>query len=176
MPTARPARRPKLHLTQHSPSSSASDGVGLQDNPEIAFSSVVRGLWTIPGGMHEMPLTVTTCEERRAYARAKLRLPLRIVRIAGHREAQPNAFLTVDISSSGLLAHLPFEIDPGTPVDLDVDVLPRTISRCTVHMRAQAHAVRVQPSEKSGWLDVAFSFDDITFERGSISPQRFMPS
>jgi len=175
MPTARPARRPKLHLRQHSPSSSASDGVGLQDNPGFAFSSV-RGLWTMPGGMHQKALTATTCEERRAYARAKLRLPLRIMRIAGHRETQPNAFLTVDISSSGLLAHLPFEIDPGMPVDLDVDVLPRTISRCTVHMRTQAHAVRVQPSEKCGWLDVAFSFDDITFERGSISPQRFMPS
>ncbi len=177
MSTARPAAGPKLHPASQSPNSSISSVASGHEYVLGFESNLVPGLWPLAGERPQSaPATVSRLEERRAYARAKLRLPLRILRIAGCRDTQACAFLTVDISSSGLLAHVPFKIAPDTPVDLEINVLHGTMARCCVYMLTQAHVVRVAPSGKPGWIALAFHFDDITFERAALPPQRFMPS
>src|ERR1700686_1637729 len=74
--------------------------------------------WTTrakPKGISRVPThSVRPVEERRAYARAKLSLPLRLKRIAGQREHRYQSLRTANISSSGVLFLCPQRIDPGT--------------------------------------------------------------
>ncbi|HXN64836.1 MAG TPA: PilZ domain-containing protein [Candidatus Acidoferrales bacterium] len=177
MPTARLVARSKLHPASQSSNPHASNVTESHESISDSANRLAPDLWPLAGDQpHIARAAVPRLVERRAYARAKLRLPLRILRIAGSRDTQACAFLTVDISSSGLLAHIPFKIAADTPVDLEISVLHGTMARCCVHMVTQAHVVRVAPSAKPGWLALAFHFDDITFERASLPPRRFMPS
>jgi hypothetical protein len=116
---------------------------------------------------------VTVANERRAYARAHLQLPLRILRIAGRRETDFSELVTVDISSSGVRTRCPFEIEVGTPVHLEV-VLVKRLGDCgNVRLVTQAQVVRAKP-ESDGWHSLAFSFDEITFERDELAPPQFI--
>lgn len=140
----------------------------------MARSNAARNNWIAPREMDRVPShAITFANERRAYGRAQLQLPLRIVRIAGHREVNFDPVLTIDVSSSGLRARCPFEIAVGTPVHLEVDLVQRPRGRGSVRLITQAQVVRAQ-RESNGWHTLAFSFDEITFERDELAAPQFM--
>lgn len=119
-----------------------------------------------PRGINRVPThTVGRARERRAYARARLALPLRLERVAGQRHAQHYFLQTADISSSGLFFLSPLQIEAGTPIELEVKLIAQPVARATVHMSAIAHVVRTETTEKPGWYGVAAAFDDIGYRR-----------
>lgn len=119
-----------------------------------------------PRGINRVPThTVGRAQERRAYVRARLCLPLRLERVAGQRYSQPCSLETANISSSGLFFLSPFRIEAGTPIDIAVELISRTAARATVHMNAVAHVVRSESAEKAGWYGVAAAFDEISYRR-----------
>ena len=135
-------------------------------------SQAARTSWTEPRGMGRVPThAVIVPNERRAYARAQLQLPLQILRIAGHRETDFDQLTTIDISSSGVRTRCPFEIPVGTPVHLEVELVKRPSG--TVRLVTQAQVVRTRP-DSQGWHTVAFSFEEITFERDEMATPQFM--
>ena len=133
--------------------------------------------WTTrarPKGISRVPThAVRPVKERRAYARAKLSLPLRLKRVAGQREQKQQNVRTTNISSSGVLFLYPRRIEPGTPIELEVCLINRPLGRGTVRMLTEAHVVRAEASCKPGWHALAACFDDITFERDEPLPSRF---
>lgn len=119
-----------------------------------------------PRGINRVPThTVGRARERRAYARARLSLPLRLERVAGQRHTQHYFLQTADISSSGLFFLSPLRIEAGTPIELEVKLIAQPVARATVHMSATAHVVRTETAEKPGWYGVAATFDDISYRR-----------
>ena len=112
-------------------------------------------------------------EERRAYARAKLSLPLWLKRVAGQRDRAAEPLRTTNISSSGVLFLCPMDIEPGTPVEIEVCLVDRPFGRGTVRMKTEAHIVRSEPATRAGWHTLAATFDDITFQREEPLPSRF---
>jgi hypothetical protein len=141
---------------------------GLHDDPP---------LWTTrakPKGIARVPThAVRPLKERRAYARAKLSLPLRVQRIMGQREPLGESLRTTNISSSGVLFLSPQRIEPGTPIEIEVRLVDRPFGRGTVRMKTEAHIVRAETSSRPGWHSLAVSFDDITFQREEPLPSRF---
>lgn len=133
--------------------------------------------WTTrakPKGMARVPThAVRPPEERRAYARAKLSLPMRVKRIAGQLERMGEPLRTTNISSSGVLFLCPQRIEPGTPIQIEVSLVDRPFGRGTVRMRTEAHIVRAEPASRPGWHCLAATFDDITFQREEPLPSRF---
>src|SRR5467141_272302 len=83
--------------------STGSEGLSAHS----ATSVVDPPLWTTrakPKGIARVPThSVRPVEERRAYARAKLSLALRLIRVAGKRENEQQTLRTTNISSSGVL-------------------------------------------------------------------------
>lgn len=134
-------------------------------------------LWTTrakPKGFARVPThAVRPPEERRAYARAKLSLPLRVMRVAGRRERMTQPLRTANISSSGVLFLFPRQIETGTPIEIEVCLVDRPFGRGTVKMLTEAHVVRAEPSSRAGWHALAAMFDDITFEREEPLPSRY---
>jgi hypothetical protein len=119
---------------------------------------------------------VGRARERRAYARARLSLPLRLERIAGERHTGQNHRLqTANISSSGVFFLSPLQIEAGTPIEVEVQLISPPIARATVHMSAIAHVVRTEAAEKIGWYGVAAAFDDISYRRDENILERFVP-
>ena len=139
----------------------------LTDPPLWATRAKPRGIARVPTHAVRPP------EERRAYARAKLSLSLRVKRIAGQRELLGEPFRTTNISSSGVLFLCPQRIEPGTPIDIEVCLVDRPFGRGTVKMRTEAHIVRADASSRPGWHSLAATFDDITFQREEPLPSRF---
>jgi PilZ domain len=133
--------------------------------------------WTTrakPKGISRVPThAVRPVEERRAYTRAKLSLPLRLKRIAGQREHKHQSLRTTNISSSGVLFLYPHRIEPGTPLEIEVCLVDRPFGRGTVKMKTEAHVVRAEPAPRHGWHALAVTFDDITFLREEPIPSRF---
>lgn len=133
--------------------------------------------WTTrakPKGIARVPThAVRPPEERRAYARAKLSLSLRVKRIAGQRERSAEPLRTANISSSGVLFLCPQRIEPGTPIEIEVCLVDRPFGRGTVKMTSEAHIVRAEPASRHGWHTLAATFDDITFQREERLPSRF---
>lgn len=119
---------------------------------------------------------VGVISEKRSYPRAQLRLPVRVKRVAGHREVALPTLLTKNISSSGVYFLCPELIEPGTPIELEVVLVDRPRARGSVRMTTAACVVRVEPAEKPGWHGLAASFDDITFQRDDPIPPRFRGS
>ena len=112
---------------------------------------------------------VGSARERRAYARARLSLPLNVRRVAGQLGKQDH-LRTEDISSNGVFFLYPQHIDPGTPIELEVVLVDRALGRGSVRMRTMAHVVRAEPSENAGWHGLAATFDDISFLRDESVP------
>jgi hypothetical protein len=133
--------------------------------------------WTTrakPKGMARVPThAVRPPDERRAYARAKLSLPLTVKRIAGQREQKGEPLRTANISSSGVLFLYPQRIEPGTPIEIEVCLVDRPFGRGTVRMKTEAHIVRAEAASRPGWHTLAATFDDITFQREELLPSRF---
>jgi len=135
--------------------------------------NAARTNWTAPRGMDRVPThAVTVANERRIYARAQLQLPLRILRIAGHRETDFDQVMTIDISSSGLRTSCPFEIPVGTPVHLEVELVKRPAGCGSVRLVTQAQVVRANPGS-TGWHTLAFNFNEISFERDELASPQF---
>ena len=125
-----------------------------------------------PRGINRVPThTVGRVRERRAYARARLSLPLRLERVAGQCHTQHYFLQTSDISSSGLFFLSPLRIEAGTPIELEVKLIAQPVARATVHMSAAAHVVRAEAAEKPGWYGVAAAFDDISYRRDEKFPE-----
>jgi hypothetical protein len=173
MRVARKTRQAKSIPASKSGGFSTASAEPIHENGNHPSPSDWTG-WVLPLGLGRVPThTVTVAHERRGYARANLCLPLRILRVAGRRETRPQPFQTLDISSSGLRARCSFEIKLGTPVNLEVELVRRREGSGTVKLMSQAHVVRVEPEEKTGWHALAFNFDDITFERDDLLPPVF---
>ena len=153
--------------------SAAQEGLSARS----ATTTVDPPSWTTrakPKGIARVPThAVRPVEERRAYTRAKLSLPLRLKRIAGQREHKLQSLRTTNISSSGVLFLCPQRIEPGTPIEIEVFLVDRPFGRGTVKMMTEAHVVRAEPAPRSGWHSLAVSFDDITFLREEPLPSRF---
>jgi c-di-GMP-binding flagellar brake protein YcgR len=127
-----------------------------------------------PRGINRVPThTVGRAQERRAYVRARLSLRLRLGRVAGQRHIQQHPLQTSNISSSGLFFLSPMQIDPGVPIEIDVELISRPLSRATVYMSAAAHVVRSESSEQAGWYGVAATFDEIHYRRDEGLPDEF---
>jgi hypothetical protein len=175
--TMRSARRTRIQKSvskQRSVASSTLAVAEVFDQPETGHTEAISSSWIGPRGMASVPThAVRVPNERRAYCRAHLRLPLRIFRIAGHRETDFDQLTTIDISSSGLRALCPFEIPVGTPVHLEVDLVKRPDHCGNVRLIAQAEVVRANP-DSQGWHSLAFSFDEITFEREELMAPQFV--
>jgi hypothetical protein len=159
--------------------SSRGDSAATERLSAHSATSVVEPpLWTTrakPKGISRVPThAVRPVEERRAYTRAKLSLPLRLKRIAGQREHRYQSLRTANISSSGVLFLCPQRIDPGTPLEIEVCLVDRPFGRGTVKMKTEAHVVRAESSPRNGWHALAVSFDDITFQREEPLPSRFL--
>jgi hypothetical protein len=145
--------------------------------PESAGSVARRAVWMSPdgkngmargprGGIARVPThTVGRNQERRAYIRARLSLPLRVERIAGQRDSKSHSLRTRDISSSGVFFNYPQPLAPGTPIEFEVLLVDRPRGHGSVRMRTMAHVVRAEHSEETGWHGLAATFDDISFVR-----------
>jgi len=144
---------------------------------QAAATVVDTPSWTTrakPTGISRVPThAVRPVEERRAYARAKLSLPLRLKRVAGQREHRQQTLRTTNISSSGVLFLCPQRIEPGTPIEIEVCLVNRPTGQGTVRMMTEAHIVRAEPASRPGWHALAASFDDITFQRDEPLPPGF---
>src|SRR5579864_8249927 len=146
---------------------SARSTTSIADPPSWTTRAKPKGIARVPTHAVRPP------EERRAYARAKLSLPLRVKRIAGQRELLGESLHTTNISSCGVLFLCPQRIEPGTPVEIEVRLVDRPFGRGTVRMRTEAHIVRAEPASRPGWHALAATFDDITFQREEPLPSRF---
>jgi hypothetical protein len=146
---------------------SARASASVADPPSWTTRAKPKGIARVPTHAVRPP------EERRAYARAKLSLPMRVNRIAGQRERSMEPLRTSNISSSGVLFLCPLRIEPGTPIQIEVCLVDRPFGRGTVRMKTEAHIVRAEPASREGWHALAATFDDITFQREEPLPSRF---
>jgi hypothetical protein len=146
---------------------SAHSAATVADPPRWTTSAKPKGFARVPTP------TVRPVEERRAYTRAKLNLPLQLKRIAGQREHKHQSLRTANISSSGVLFLCPVRIEPGTPVEIEVCLVDSPFGHGTVKMKTEAHVVRAEPGPRHGWHALAVNFDDITFLREEPVRSRF---
>lgn len=158
--------------------SSRGESASIKDLSAHASATVVdTPSWTTrakPKGISRVPThAVRPVEERRVYARAKLSLALRLLRVAGQRENKQQTLRTTNISSSGVLFLCPLRIEPGTPIEIEVCLVDRPRGQGTVRMMTEAHIVRAEPAAEPGWHSLAAIFDNITFQRDEHLPSRF---
>jgi hypothetical protein len=111
--------------------------------------------------------------ERRRTPRAKLSLPLRLLRVSGIAEPVPVTLVTRNISSSGVYFLAPRLFDPGTAIELEVALVDRPLGYGRVQMITAAHIIRAEDSETAGWLGYAATFDDFALERDDSLPTRY---
>jgi hypothetical protein len=116
---------------------------------------------------------IGVARENRRYPRAKLSLPLRLIRVAEIPEPYPVTLVTRNISSSGIYFLAPREIPVGAPVELEVALVDRPTGQGRVQMYTAAHIVRAEASDTPGWLGYAATFDDFALQRDDIIPLRF---
>jgi hypothetical protein len=160
------------------PSNSSRGDAAVKELSARSATSVAEPpSWTTrakPKGIARVPThSIRPPEERRAYARAKLNLPLRVKRIAGQKERTGEPLRTTNISSSGVLFLCPHRIEPGTPIAIEVCLVDRPFGRGTVKMTTEAHIVRAEPASRPGWHSLAATFDDLSFQREEPLPSRF---
>jgi len=151
-----------------------TDTIETEERAEVLPGRLVAEPASVTGELQfraMMPLTLPA--ERRTYARQKLGLPVRIMRIAGRRVVEPDTFFTMNMSSSGALVRCPFALDSETPVDMEIELIQHAPKYGRVLMLTVAHLVRREENAPDGWHALAFDFDDITFERSEPAPPEF---
>lgn len=116
---------------------------------------------------------IGVAREKRRYPRAKLALPLRLIRVGQVAEPFPVTLVTRNISSSGIYFLAPREIEVGASVDLEVALVDRPTGQGRVQMYTAAHIVRAEASEMPGWMGYAATFDDFALQRDDVIPLRF---
>jgi len=125
-----------------------------------------------PRAFERVPTHVVgVARERRLYPRAALRLTVQLKRVAGQPETAQPSLMTRNISSSGVYFFSPLRLEPGTPIQLVINLVDRPFGRGSVRMATEAHVVRVDPTNTEGWHGVAVHFDDITFYRDETLPK-----
>jgi len=100
--------------------------------------------------------------ERRAHNRFPLRLPLTVKRIADTVEPICPTIHTVDISSRGVCFLAEHTIEPGTAIELEIDLEPR-VGDQSARISAFAHVIRAEINPVTGWYELAASFDEVLF-------------
>jgi len=143
---------------------------------ELALQSADAGAgatsaWPLPFGDPARDIG-SMARERRSYSRANLRLPLAIVRVLGRRTSPAASLATTNVSSSGLFADLPFQLEEGLLAELKIELVKPALVRSRVSMVTQARVVRVETAALLAGWGTAFEFEDITFERDPITPVR----
>jgi PilZ domain len=116
---------------------------------------------------------INVAEDRRRSPRASLSLPLRLTNVGGTAEPTPITLVTKNISSTGVYFLAPRCIDPGTAIELEVDLVERPLGRGSVRLRTAAHVVRTDACDVPGWIGYAATFDDYDFEHDDVLPRRF---
>jgi len=166
-----------MRISRPAPAAGSAGSVVQDTQAPSAPARVANTEWpNRPRGIRRVPThSVGRARERRAYARARLSLPLRLERVAGQRHTQPHSLRTANISSSGLFFLAPLRMDAGTPIELEVQLIHPPLARATVRMSAAAHVVRSEPAEQAGWYGVAAAFDDISYRRDENLLERSSP-
>lgn len=116
---------------------------------------------------------IGVARENRRYPRAKLSLPLRLIRVAGVAEPFPVTLVTRNISSSGIYFLAPRQIPTGASVELEVALVDRPMGQGRVQMYTAAHIVRAEATDTPGWMGYAATFDDFALQRDDVIPLRF---
>jgi hypothetical protein len=116
---------------------------------------------------------VTVLGNRRACARAFLRLPLQLTMVNGHELEFPIPLETRDISASGVYFLSPQRIEPGTAIQMEVGLTGRPQGMGSVRMTTAAKVVRLETPLANGWHGLAASFDFYEFRRDEPLPPRF---
>ncbi len=116
---------------------------------------------------------IGVAREKRRYPRAKLALPLRLIRVGQVAEPFPVTLVTRNISSSGIYFLAPRDIEVGASVDLEVALVDRPTGQGRVQMYTAAHIVRAEATEMPGWMGYAATFDDFALQRDDVIPLRF---
>jgi hypothetical protein len=111
--------------------------------------------------------------EKRRYPRAKLSLPLRLIRVGEVAEAFPVTLVTRNISSSGIYFLAPRRLEVGMPVELEVALVDRPVGQGKVQMLTAAHIVRAEEAATNGWFGYAATFDDFALQRDDVIPLRY---
>ncbi len=125
-------------------------------------------------GISRVPThAILPVQERRAYTRATLSLPMRLKRVAGQSQHQREFLRTTNISSTGALFRCPWAIEPGTTIEVEVSLVDRPQGQGSVLMVAEAKVVRIDPESRPDWHLVAVCFDEIAFRRDDALPSRF---
>lgn len=137
----------------------AASATGWPDAPAWVERARPRGIRRVPTHTVEVP------NERRNYARAKMRLGLKLVRVAGQRPTRQFQLHSQNISSSGVYFLCPVRLELGTPIELEVALVEHPYRRGNVRMVTEAHIVRVDAVRMQGMHGLAAAFDDITFHR-----------
>lgn len=105
--------------------------------------------------------------ERRSASRTALCLPVRLKGVGGQPQASVETLLTRDIGEGGVCFIAERRIEPGTPVDLEIEIeslpqAPRNI------WQVSARIVRAEAHNGTGAYRLAAAFDRVT--RGETSP------
>lgn len=116
---------------------------------------------------------IGVARERRRYPRAKLSLPLRLIRVGEVREDFAVTLVTRNISSSGIYFLAPRELEPGTSIELEVGLVDRPLGCGRVQMYTAAHIVRRDDCDTPGWRAYAATFDDFALQRDDVIPLRY---
>ncbi len=166
-----------MRMSRPAPAAGSAGSVVQDPQAPSAPARAADTEWTNrPRGIKRVPThAVGRARERRAYARARLSLPLHLERVAGQRHTQQYSLQTANISSSGLFFLSPLRMDAGTPIELEVQLIGQPLARATVRMSAAAHVTRTEPAEKVGWYGVAAAFDDISYRRDENLLERLSP-
>jgi len=116
---------------------------------------------------------VGVARERRRYPRAKLSLPLRLIRVGEVREPFAVTLVTRNISSSGIYFLAPRDLEAGVSIELEVGLVDRPLGFGRVQMYTAAHIVRCDDCDTPGWSGYAATFDDFALQRDDVIPLRY---
>ncbi len=111
--------------------------------------------------------------ENRRYPRAKLSLPVRLIRVKNVRAVFPVTLVTRNISSSGIYFLASREFQVGTPLELEVGLVHRPKGQGRVQMFTAAHIVRVEQTDTPGWHGYAATFDDFALHHDDVIPLQY---
>lgn len=174
MPTARRLPNTKHLAGRKSVISPRGEVIESEERVEVLPGAMLGERLSLTGGIEFRPSnTLARPAERRAYARANLCLVTRILRISGRRVVDPRTLFSTNISSSGVMLRCPFSLELDTPVDIEIELMKHAGRYGQVQMLTVAHVVREHRDTHDGWFALAFSFDDIAFERHDPAPPQF---
>jgi PilZ domain len=148
-------------------------------SPLSGFESCTEGITAFSGKpgprrFARVPThAVGVARENRRYPRAKLSLPLRLIRVGDVREEFPVTLVTRNISSSGIYFLAPRELELGAAIELEVGLVDRPTGHGRVQMFTAAHVVRAEESDNPGWHGYAATFDDFSLQRDDVIPLRY---